>query len=113
MVLKYHGSCGGGNILADLGRFNKVSEYLEALVSEYKERDSVSWRTLKYLPLNVFVSTPKNKYWVVEAGKITPKASKCIQEIKEGLPQYNEMMSETLLIEGDSSEQELSFYLII
>lgn len=111
MKLDYSECRSSGNILKDLARFNKVSEYLQAIVEMYKEGVGPLWETFEVHPIECgYTDSKTGEYMsVIECGAISPNAQRNINKLKRQSAADNTFISDNLVITADGFEGECFF----
>ena len=108
MRLLYSECNGFGNIMRDFSQFDKVSEYLQAIVDIY---NNVREYDLEMLPLECSYVDPvdsKTKYIICD-GKLCEDAQANIDFLKKQRKELDEFITDYLSVTADGFERECYF----
>ena len=107
MVLRY-GECECfGNIMRDFAKFDKVSDYLQAVLDVYKTTCDTQF---EMLPLDCGFKKPNGEFvWIIQFGQIAENAQKHISWLSRQRVKINIFISDDLVIKADGFEREYYF----
>lgn len=108
MRLNYNECNSAGNIMKDFAKYDKVSEYLQAVIDAYENQD---YRSFEMLPLECAykdISTGK-ACWIVQGGRLHKDAQKNVNKLKRQRVMWNYFIRDELLIQADAFERECFF----
>lgn len=96
----------GSNILKDLGNYNRVPDYLTALVNATETGDH---DVLSFMPLDCGYILSGEIKWVIHGGYVSPDARANIEFLSKKPGWVTIMLNDHLCINADAFEQELFF----
>lgn len=97
MVIRFSECLGGGNMLADLGEYDKVEDWLSALMNGQT----------RFSPLDVAVFINGNYHSLRTCGQATNDFEQTLNKIAK-LPEHSHKLpNDTMVIEADAFEREL------
>lgn len=103
-----------GNILKDFAKFNKVSEYLQAVLDAYDaldKGDEEPWYALEVHPTCQLGYRDFNGEWcyIFKNMERQPLAQTYINRLKRRRVRFNNFVSDNLIITADGFEHECYF----
>lgn len=95
----------GNGILKDLAAFSDTAKYLRTIVNDVKNGTC----KLNWLPTECCVTNPvtKKKTWLIKDGTVTDEAEDGLARLARIPATKRQIMSDTIVIEGDAFEHEL------
>lgn len=103
-IQECNGFCSGQSLLQDLGKYETVLDWVEAMTKQEAE----------FHPLDCFVSTDgKNRFGVIIAGQVSAQNLNDLQAAFKAVPEDLQLIpTDTMKIEADIFERELFISLV-